>query len=49
MRPDLIAVGLLSDARLDHRVDVFNVEVGDGPRTFGDDDDDVCNTDPMRR
>ena len=25
------------------------MEVGDGPRTFGDDDDDVSNTDPMRR
>ena len=24
---------------LDHRVDVFNVEVGDGPRTLSDDDE----------
>ena len=36
----------LSSAELDHSVDVFNVEVGDGPRALGD---DVTNTDPMRR
>ena len=39
--------GLLSD-ELDHRVDVFNAEAGDGPRTLND-DDEISNTDSMRR
>jgi hypothetical protein len=47
-RCDIADEQALTSVELGHRVDVFNVEVGDGPRTLGD-DDDVSNADPMRR